>query len=156
MLFLSFSSLRARRFLLHSPVYTFHFSLTHMGLLYGARLGLFGEFPFYISRSPYQDVFDETGLATITAIIAFGLSIHTNVAGNNLDSFLKGAFNDVFKGSLSFAQLGIATGVFTLIVVPFLCVHSSRGVSSHYGYGTHLPPLEGSWPTVQSSAQYGL
>ena len=101
-----------------------------MGLLYGARLGLFGEFPFYISRSPYQDVFDETGLATITAIIAFGLSIHTNVAGNNLDSFLKGAFNDVFEGSLSFAQLGIAAGVFTLTVVPFLCVHSG-GVSSY-------------------------
>ncbi|KAM5537444.1 hypothetical protein V8D89_008963 [Ganoderma adspersum] len=72
-----------------------------MGLLYGARLGFFG-------------------LATITAIIAFGLSIHTNIAGNNLDSSVKGFFNDLFKGSLTFARLGIAAGVFTLIVIPFL------------------------------------
>ncbi|KAI1787349.1 hypothetical protein LXA43DRAFT_1064438 [Ganoderma leucocontextum] len=70
-----------------------------MGLLYGARLG-------------------SLGLGTITAIIAFGLSIHTNIAGNSLDSAFKGSFSAVFKGSLTFAQLGIAAGVITLIVIP--------------------------------------
>ncbi|PIL26017.1 hypothetical protein GSI_11771 [Ganoderma sinense ZZ0214-1] len=72
-----------------------------MGLLYAARLGSFG-------------------LATITAIIAFGLSIHTDIAGNSLESTFKGSFNAVFKGSLTFAHLGIAAGVITLLVIPFL------------------------------------
>ena len=42
------------------------------------------------------------------------------MAGNNLDSTIQGSFNAIFKGTLTFARLGIAAGVITLIVIPLL------------------------------------